>query len=134
MPEISWLTMRRINPAAHLVVGVIPAAEEAEASGLKMRAALLSRVARALRLTGLYAIVDLPERSGNEIRCSFEKPADADRLAKAVGASDETRYPGWASQRSFLFDAAAVTSLQATLRDVGSATRHRRKSRASNLF
>jgi hypothetical protein len=90
--------------------------------------------ARSEARLGLYAIVDLPERSGNEIRCSFEKPADADRLAKAVGASDETRYPGWASQRSFLFDAAAVTSLQATLRDVGSATRHRRKSRASNLF
>jgi hypothetical protein len=131
MPEVSWLTMRRLNPGAHLVVGVVPPDGRSEASGLKMRAALLSRLARALRLTGLYAIIDLRERSGNEIRCAFEKPVDAERLAEAVGASVETRYPGWAS---FLFDAAAVTSLETILRNKGSATRRRRKSRTSNLL
>jgi len=132
MPEVSWLS--RLNPGAHLVVGVVPLDGRSEASGLKMRAALRSRLARALRLTGLYAIIDLPERSGNEIRCAFEKPVDAEGLAEAVGASVETRYPRWASQRSFLFDAAVVTSLETTLRDTGSAARHRRKSRTSNLF
>ncbi|MPZ36036.1 MAG: hypothetical protein GEV13_34625 [Rhodospirillales bacterium] len=116
------------------MVGVVPPDGRSEASGLKMRAALLSRLARALRLTGLYAIIDLRERSGNEIRCAFEKPVDAERLAEAVGASVETRYPGWASQRSFLFDAAAVTSLETILRNKGSATRRRRKSRTSNLL
>ena len=97
MPEISWLTMNRLNPAGHLVVGVVPT--EGEAGGLKMRAALLARVARALRLTGLYAIIDLPERSGNEIRCMLEKAADAERLAKAVGASEEASAHGVASRR-----------------------------------
>lgn len=127
MPEISWLTMNRLNPAGHLVVGVVPM--EGEAGGLKIRAALLSRVARALRLTGLYAIIDLPERSGNEIHCMLENAGDAERLAKAVGASETAPPRGGASRRSFVFDDRAMSVLQAILHDVGSQTRHRRKNR-----
>lgn len=118
--------MKRLSPEAHLVVGVVP---PEEAGGLKLRAALLSRVATALRLSGLYAIIDLPERSGSEIRCMLEKSADAERLAKAVSASDAVPAPGCASTRRFVFDAASVSALQAVLKDVGSETRHRRKRR-----
>jgi hypothetical protein len=49
---------------------------------------------------GLYALSIHRQGRTPEIHCIFEKDADALKLAKAVGATDAGRYPGWASQRS----------------------------------
>jgi hypothetical protein len=51
-----------------------------------------------------------------EIQCVFEKDADALKLAKAVGASAAGRYPGWASQRTFLLDDATRHGIAAALK------------------
>lgn len=134
MTEISWKALMRERSARHLVTGVVP--EDEAASGvtsLKLRAALLARLARALRLAEFYAIVDLPARSGHEIRCALAREADAVKLAEAVGAEAAPAEAEWASVRRFRFDAAAEAAITATLQSRASIRRTRKK-RAANVL
>ena len=134
MTEISWKALMRERSARHLVVGLVP--EEGAPTGvtsLKLRAALLARLARALRLAEFYAIIDLPARSGHEVRCALAREADAVKLAEAVGASPVPAEPEWASVRRFAFDAAAEAAMTATLQSRASIRRTRKK-RAGNVL
>ncbi len=134
MTEISWKALMRERSARHLVAGLVPADEAAGgAASLKLRAALLARLARALRLAEFYALVDLPARSGHEIRCALGREADAVKLADAVGAEPAAAEPGWASVRRFRFDAAAEAAITATLQSRASIRRTRKK-RAANVL
>ena len=108
MPEVLWRTMMRQHPKAHLVVGVVT-----DRGNPKDCLAHLARLTRALRLTGMYAMAEVPERDGNHIHCVLEKRTDADRLGTAVDASPVDRYAGWASQRRFYFDRAATNAVDA---------------------
>jgi hypothetical protein len=79
---------------------------------LNLLAALITR----LEPKGLYALgIDRQGRTP-EIHCAFEKDTDALKLAKAVGASAAGRYPGWASQRTFLLDDATRRGIAAALK------------------
>ena len=121
MPEVSWRLLMREHPAPHLVAGIMPAAadEPADAACHKLRLALLARLARSLRLHGLYALAAIPERSGNAIQCALARRDDAERLGAAVGAAATGDLPGFASQRSFRFDAAAAEAIARSLRQRG---------------
>lgn len=137
MTEISWKALMRERSARHLVVGIVADAETAGAASLKLRAALLARLARALRLVDFYAIVDVPARSGNEVRCALNSEADAHRLAEAVAAEpappDDDWLGDWASVRRFRFDAAAEAAITATLQS-RAAIRRTRKKRAVHVL
>ena len=133
MPEVSWQTMVRDHPRGHLLVGVAPLDQDGSSGSLKLRCALLAKLAKALRLVGKYAITDIPARSGNEVHCWLESPADAAKLGAAVGAADAGPSVDWASRRSFLFDDSVVDSI--SLRAVArSAGRGKRKKRGAALF
>lgn len=134
MTEISWKALMREQSARHLVAGLVPADEATGGvTSLKLRAALLARLARALRLAEFYAIVDLPARSGHDIRCALAREADAVKLAEAVGAEPAPAEPQWASVRRFRFDAAAEAAITATLQSRASIRRTRKK-RAANVL
>jgi hypothetical protein len=116
--------MMRLHPAAHLVVGDIPSTVIRPAS----RRDLVGRLAQSLRLGGVYAVALIPDRSGGKaVHVALERPEDAARLSQVVGASVVGRYPGWASQRSFLLDDALAEGFVATLS--GNPARRARKRR-----
>lgn len=132
MTEISWKSLMREKTARHLLVGSVPDAEEG-AGSLKLRAALLGRLARALRLAEFYAIVELAARSGHEVRCALSREADAVKLAEAVAAVPTANEAGWASVRRFRFDAGAEAAMTAKLQSRASIRRTRKK-RAVNVL
>lgn len=116
MPEVSWRSLMRERPAAHLVVGVIPKAGRDSAAGsVKFQLGLLACLVMALRLGGKYALTDIRDRYGNQIQCALADPDDAARLANALGAIGIGRYPGWASHHSFRFDDALTATVKAAL-------------------
>ena len=134
MPEVSWQTMMRDHPAGHLVVEIIASvtAQDAVGSQRKPQLALLASLARSLRLRGMYALAAVPEREGTNVHVAFEHGSDATALAEAVGAAGIVRYPGWKTQRSFLFDDAATGRVEAALKvRLGKRTQ---KSRTRSLF
>jgi hypothetical protein len=128
MPEVSWQMMMRDHPAAHLLVGIIR-----DGGSAKHRAALLARMARALRLLGTYAIVDLRELDGSHVHAVFELESDAIQVSRAVHATKGSSHPGWASQRAFPFDQAVADALDDVLRK-RSAGRRTVKRRASAIL
>lgn len=133
MTEISWKALMRERSARHLVVGTVPVEQAGGAASLKLRTALLARLARALRLAEFYAIVDLPARSGHEVRCALAREADAVKLADAVGAAPAGAEEEWASVRRFRFDASAEAAISAILQSRASIRRTRKK-RAANVL
>jgi hypothetical protein len=115
VPKVSWSDFLQRHPAAHLVVGVFPE-DEAATSNARPQLNLMAKLIARLEPKGLYAVS--VERQGRtpEIHCVFEKDADAQKLAQAVGASAAGRYPGWASQRMFLMDDATRRGIAAALK------------------
>jgi hypothetical protein len=62
MPQVSWQMMMSECPAAaHVVTGLLPR-EDAAAGRAGTRGFLLGRLARTLRLSGMYAIAEIVER------------------------------------------------------------------------
>jgi hypothetical protein len=118
MSKVSWSRMLKRQPAGHLVVGLMPrsgAQDRAELDESRRRIALLARLLGALGLKGMYAMQAEEGRSGLDVRCAFEKRADADKLVSAIGSLGPARSPGWESERSFRFDDAACAAIEAAL-------------------
>jgi hypothetical protein len=110
--------MLKRQPAGHLVVGLMPssgAQDRAELDASRRRIALLARLLGALGLKGMYAMQAEERSSGLDVRCAFEKRADADKLVSAIGSLGPARSPGWESERSFRFDDAACAAIEAAL-------------------
>jgi hypothetical protein len=115
MPQVSWQTMMREFPAAaHVVTGLLPSEDAAAGLG-RVRGFLLGRLARALPVSGMYAIAEIVERDGTHVQCALASASDAAELAEAVGANDSGCYSRWASHRSFLFDDAAAKAIERAL-------------------
>ena len=115
MPKLSGSAFLQRYPAAHLVAGVLPEDEAATSNArpqLNLMAALINRLAPK----GLYALAIDRQGRTPEIHCVFEEDADAQKLAQAVGASAAGRYPGWASQQTFLLDDATRRGIAAALK------------------
>jgi hypothetical protein len=128
MSEVSWHTMMRDHPGAHLLVGVVR-----DGGSAKLRAASLARMARALRLFGAYTIVDWRELDGSHVHAVFELESDAIRVSRTVHATKSARHPGWASRRIFAFDQSIADALDDVLRK-RSAGRRPSRRRASAIL
>jgi hypothetical protein len=121
MSQVSWQTMiREFAAAAHVVTGLLPR-EDAAAGLAEVRAILLGRLARTLRLTGNYAIAEIIERDGTHVQCALASGSDAAELAEAVGAN-ENGCSRWASRRSFQFDHAAAKAIERAVGHVPAGT------------
>ncbi|SRR5216684_6448424 len=106
MPKQGWIDFTDAHHDGHVIVALVlprgrPARDEALIGSL--RATLESLIER-LGPSGAYATKIVPQNGIAEIYCVFEKEADAQRLADAVGARPTDRYPGWARQWSFVLD------------------------------
>lgn len=119
MSRLSWPRMIRAHPAAHLIVGRLPA------RGARGRAAdrqaahreeLFGRLGEAMSLTGNWSVTSIKEEDGlAHAHLAFEARKDADRFAVAIQATAIGRYPGWVSQREFLRDKAAEEATAAAM-------------------
>ena len=81
----------------------------------RLQLGLMAKLIARLALKGAYALTIDRQGRTPEIHCVFEKETDALKVASTVGATATGRYPGWASQRTFLLDAYASRAIAATL-------------------
>ena len=114
MRELSWQAMTRKYPAPYVVAGWLPPEDAAAGLG-KRRRALLERLARALPLSGDYAIAEIIERDGAYIQCGLASASDAAELADAVSAIDTGSRSAWARHWRFRFDEAAAIAIESAL-------------------
>ena len=111
MTQQAWVPFVGRHPHAHLVSGVC-----APGNGSKIdRPRLLMRLVMALHPTGAYAVQTTRDRDLTLVQCAFEKKVDAEKFGHAVQARINGHYPGWASQRTFMFDAHATGAINAVL-------------------
>ena len=111
--------MMRAHPAAHLVVGRLPARGapgRAADRHAAHRIELLGRLGEALALACDWSVTSVKEADGlAHAHLAFEAGRDAERSAGAVQAKAIGRYPGWASQREFLLDRVAEEAIATAL-------------------
>ena len=101
----------------------------------RLQLGLMAKLIAGLAPKGSYALTVDPQGRTPEIHCVFEKETDALKVASTVGATATGRYPGWASQRTFLLDAYASRAIAAALlerrgRPGPRSAEDRRRSRA----
>jgi hypothetical protein len=115
MPKLTTFT--DAHSAGHVVVALVPpdSRKGIGAAHLGDLRHLLSRLITNLAPGGDYALSINWHDGEPEIICDFERPADADRLAAAVQAETAGRYPGWKSQRTFVLDDDAATTIEKAL-------------------
>ena len=106
--------MTRKHPVSYVVAGWLPREDAAAGLG-QVRRALLERLARALPLSGDYAIAEIIERDGTYIQCGLALASDAAELAEAVGAADTGSRSAWARHWRFRFDEAAAIAIGSAL-------------------
>ncbi|MEA2917169.1 MAG: hypothetical protein QOJ15_9250 [Bradyrhizobium sp.] len=114
MPKLVWSTFLERHPAAHLAAGVMPESEPMKAEA-RLQLGLVAKLIARLALKGAYALTIDRQGRTPEVHCVFEKETDALKVASTVGATATGRYPGWASQRTFLLDAYASRAIAAAL-------------------
>ena len=98
MPKLSWTDMIEMYPAGHLVAGNVIGSTATASSRL------VAKLIRGCDVKGDYSLSTVKETNGPVIHCVFANKADADEFSEVVGARPMGRYPGWASQRSFIID------------------------------
>jgi hypothetical protein len=111
MSKVPWHVFRSDHPRAHLVAALIEAAELVGSPDLKTAKTVLERLVKTLAPGGDYATSIVRETGQPEVHLAFENELDARKLADSVQAAVTNRYHGWASQRAFALDAAAVDAL-----------------------
>lgn len=114
MRELSWQAMTRAHPAPYVVAGWLPREDAAAGLG-QVRRSLLGRLARALPLSGDYALAEMIERDGTYIQCGLASASDAAELAEAVGALVTGSVSGGARRWRFRFDEAAAAAIETAL-------------------
>jgi len=122
VPKLVWSTFIDRHPAAHLVAGVMPESEPVKADA-RLQLGLMAKLIAGLAPKGSYALTVDRQGRTPEIHCVFEKETDALKVASTVGATATGRYPGWASQRTFLLDAYASRAIAAALLEHRGAAR-----------
>ena len=115
MSKVPWHVFRSDHPRAHLVAASIEAAELIGSPDLKTAKTVLERLVKTLAPGGDYATSIVRETGQPEVHLAFENELDARKLADSVQAGTTSRYLGWASQRAFELDAAAVDAMASGL-------------------
>ncbi len=64
---------------------------------------------------GHYSVRTVEDECGPAIHCAFERKADADRLARSVGAIEIARYDGYRSERAFLVSDSLARNIRRQL-------------------
>jgi hypothetical protein len=111
MRELSWQVMTREYAAPYVVAGWLPREDAAAGLG-QVRRSLLGRLARALPVSGDYALAEIIERDGTYIQCGLALARDAADLAEAVGAAVTGSDSPWARHWRFRFDDAAASAIE----------------------
>jgi hypothetical protein len=111
MAQQVWVPFVDKHPQAHLVSGVCPVSDKSKID----RSRLLMRLVTALQLNGEYAVQTTRDRDLTLVQCAFEKKEDAEKFGHAVQARLNGHYPGWASQRTFMFDGHATGTINTVL-------------------
>jgi hypothetical protein len=108
MPKIAWADMAHRAARSHLIVALLPTDDD---DVLQRRTArnLLGLLARLCDNTiqGAYALGVTREADRTALQCAFEQVADAERVAKVLGAARTASSEPWVSVHSLLFDSAA---------------------------
>jgi len=111
MPQQVWVPFIDKHPQAHLVSGVCAPGDSSKID----RSRLLARLVMALHPTGAYAVQVTRDRDLTLVQCAFEKKEDAEKFGHTVQARLHGHYPGWASQRTFMFDAHTTGAINTVL-------------------
>ena len=111
MPQQVWVPFIDKHPQAHLVSGVCAPGDSSKID----RSRLLARLVMALHPTGAYAVQVTRDRDLTLVQCAFEKKEDAEKFGHTVQARLNGHYPGWASQRTFMFDAHTTGAINTVL-------------------
>jgi hypothetical protein len=104
MPKGDWSELAQ-KGSAHLIIAAIagvPSEPAYQPTARRIQLVLARLFTRLVR--GRFAVIIERSRGHVEILCSFEDAADADAVARLVGASRVNSHTGWASQRAFLVD------------------------------
>jgi hypothetical protein len=107
--QLFYASVDARQPRAHLVVGAIAKADGPVGSDeLTAAQSVLKRLVRKQDPAGDYAATVVRDTGRPEVYFAFEDEADARKLATGS-------YPGWANQRAFQLNGAAVTELATSL-------------------
>jgi hypothetical protein len=99
MAEITWLEIVEDPRDYHLITAIVGDTSR------RAPGELMSKVLRALKIRGKFAIRIVDGQQGTEVQCAFQRKAEADRLAGILRATPSSRRDAWASQRDFVLDA-----------------------------
>jgi hypothetical protein len=116
MSKLSWSNFIDLHPTAHLVAGIVQEADVAMTPPRQLLA-LMNKLLSRLGLAGPYALTVDCQGMTPEIHCVFEREADAAKVAEALQASASSRYPGWASQRTFRLEPKTRRAIESVLKE-----------------
>ena len=111
MPRVPWPLFKDSHPRAHLVVAWVRAAQMVGSPDLKTAQAVVEQFVRRLAPAGDYATAIVRDAGRPEVYLAFANELDARKLADSMQAKVTRRYAGWASERAFQLDAAAMTAM-----------------------
>lgn len=100
-----WSSFCDLHPVAHMLIGASAPSENSDA-GLA-RLILLTKLVDRLA-EGEYAFATNLQSDDPEIRCAFERKADAERIGNALGTYQCVGYPTGATRRWFRLEKAAL--------------------------
>ena len=110
MPQISWPAFTGERENRHLIVAEVPTRATAHP------ATLVRRLIERLQPTGDFALSAQQTADGTEVFCAFAQAADADGMVEALGAQEDNRHPGWASEYRCLIDETSARTIADTVR------------------
>ena len=115
MSNIPWRILKTGHPRAHLVAGAMQTDQPAADLDLNRIRGRIDRFVKKLEPTGAYATMIVTDISNPGVHLAFELEGDARRFGAAVNAEVSERYPGWATQQSFLLSDVREMALEPSL-------------------
>ncbi|SEO28925.1 hypothetical protein SAMN02990966_01517 [Rhodospirillales bacterium URHD0017] len=109
MARLDWMTFLAHHPKAHLLAAPVP---DPSPSVLKRLRRLMQALIDGEAPVGDYATAIVRDRDVTEIQCGFADRADADRVAKQLGARSVAASGDWLSERTLRLDEQAELALE----------------------
>jgi len=101
MGQLAWgRFIDKYNNSCHLVVAVLPR----ESKRIRISCRHVKRIIHRLGSSGDYALKVARANEVGEIHIVFQREADAALLGRLSGATQTSRYPGWATRQLFSWD------------------------------
>jgi hypothetical protein len=125
MSKVPWHHFQKLQPRAHLLVGVMPPDQSFGTGEMRAVQNVVLRLIGKQRPSGRYSATVVHDAGRPEMYFAFENEADAEGLAAIVKATATRLYPGWASQQAFCLDEPAVSAIEVLLPRRGPAKSRR---------